>query len=143
MILVFFFLRVKAPQTTMKEKLEQMDYACGPPSFLRVCLSLTVPCSNSNLIFVAASTALILALTWGGVTYSWSSYKVLVPLILGLVGIAAFLVVERTFVKHPTVPFEILTHRTSLLGYLTTFLHSIVVMAISASSSRPSFDTRC
>ncbi|GAA5878611.1 hypothetical protein JCM8547_003844, partial [Rhodosporidiobolus lusitaniae] len=71
-----------------------------------------------------------LGLTWGGVTYSWSSFRVLVPLILGLVGMAAFLLVERSFVKHPTVPFDILTHRTSLLGYLTTFLHSIVVMAV-------------
>jgi hypothetical protein len=87
----------------------------------------------SNLIFVAASTSTILGLTWGGVTYSWSSYKVLVPLILGIVGIAAFLWVERSFVKHPTVPFQILSHRTSLAGYISTFLHSIVVMAVSAS----------
>ncbi|GAA6035590.1 hypothetical protein JCM8097_004917 [Rhodosporidiobolus ruineniae] len=109
-VLVALFLRVKAPQTTMKEKLEQMDYA--------------------NFIFVGAATATVLGLTWGGVTYSWSSYKVLVPLILGLAGIAAFLYVEKRFVKYPTVPFDILTHRTSLLGYATTFLHSIVVLAI-------------
>ncbi|GAA6035578.1 hypothetical protein JCM8097_004910 [Rhodosporidiobolus ruineniae] len=109
-VLVALFLRVKAPQTTTMEKLEQMDYA--------------------NLIFVAASTATVLGLTWGGVTYSWSSYKVLVPLILGLAGIAAFLYVEKRFVKYPTVPFDILTHRTSLLGYATTFLHSIIVLAI-------------
>ncbi|GAA5894341.1 hypothetical protein JCM6882_007636 [Rhodosporidiobolus microsporus] len=110
MVLVLLFLNVKSPQTTMQEKLDQMDYA--------------------NVLFVASSTATILGLTWGGVTYPWSSFRVLVPLILGIVGMVAFLWIERTFVKHPTVPFDILSHRTSLLGYLTTFLHSVIVMAV-------------
>ncbi|GAA5917548.1 hypothetical protein JCM6882_001725 [Rhodosporidiobolus microsporus] len=110
LLLVLLFLKVKEPQTTMKEKLEQMDYV--------------------NLLFVAASTATILALTWGGVTYAWTSYRVLVPLVLGLLGMLAFLWIERSFVNHPTVPFDILSHRTSLLGFVATFLHAIIVMAI-------------
>ncbi|ORY69454.1 iron permease [Leucosporidium creatinivorum] len=108
-VLVFFFLRIKEPQTTMKEKLAQMDYV--------------------NVLFVAGATATILGLTWGGVTYSWSSYKVLVPLILGLVGMGAFFWIEKRFVKHPTVPFDILANRTSLVGFITTFIHGIAVLA--------------
>ncbi|BGP17885.1 hypothetical protein JCM10213v2_005927 [Rhodosporidiobolus nylandii] len=109
MVLVILFLDVKSPRTTMREKLEQMDYV--------------------NTLFVASSTATILAITWGGVTYSWSSFHVLVPLVLGLVGMGVFLFLEKTFVKYPTVPFDILRDRTSLTGYLTTFLHGITVMA--------------
>ncbi|GAA5985219.1 hypothetical protein JCM10908_002573 [Rhodotorula pacifica] len=108
--LVIFFLDVKAPQSTLREKLEQMDFY--------------------NVIFVAAVTSLILALTWGGSTYAWSSGRVLAPLILGIVGIVAFIFIERSFVKYPTVPFDILRSRTSLLGYATTFLHSAVMMLI-------------
>ncbi|GAA6054719.1 hypothetical protein JCM3770_000047 [Rhodotorula araucariae] len=108
--LVIGFLNVKSPQTTLKEKLEQMDYA--------------------NLIFVASATATILGLTWGGSTYSWSSFRVLVPLIVGIVGMIAFVVVERSYVKHPTVPFDILRHRNSWIGYTATFLHSVCVMAL-------------
>lgn len=85
--------------------------------------------SCSNLLFVASATAAILGLTWGGVTYSWSSVNVLVPLILGLAGIVAFVYLER-FSKHPTVPFEILTHYTSVAGYVICFLHSLLVLAI-------------
>lgn len=81
------------------------------------------------MIFVAASTATILGLTWGGVSYSWSSYKVLVPLILGIAGMAAFLYIEKRFVKHPTVPFDILANRTSLVGFLATFIHGIVSLS--------------
>ncbi|GAA5907394.1 MDR family MFS transporter [Sporobolomyces salmoneus] len=108
-ILVLAFLRVKTPQTTWREKLRQMDWY--------------------NLLFVASATSAILGLTWGGVTYSWSSYNTLVPLILGLLGIVAFIYLER-FSKHPTVPFEILTHYTSVAGYIICFLHSLLVLAV-------------
>lgn len=54
----------------------------------------------------------------------------LAPLILGIAGIIAFLWIERSFVRHPTVPFDILKSRTTLLGYATTFLHSVVMMMI-------------
>ncbi|GAA6054816.1 putative Vacuolar basic amino acid transporter 5 (putative) [Rhodotorula toruloides] len=108
--LVLVFLNIKAPQTTLKEKLEQMDYA--------------------NVIFVAGATSLILGLTWGGSAYAWSSYHVLAPLILGIFGLVLFFVVEARFVKYPTVPFDILGHPTALVGYVTTFLHSIAVLAV-------------
>lgn len=85
---------------------------------------------DSNIIFVAAVTSLVLALTWGGSTYAWSSGRVLAPLILGIAGIIVFLFIERSFVRYPTVPFDILRSRTTLLGYATTFLHSVVMMEI-------------
>uniref|UniRef100_A0A0K3C5K1 FGENESH: predicted gene_1.825 protein n=1 Tax=Rhodotorula toruloides TaxID=5286 RepID=A0A0K3C5K1_RHOTO len=108
--LVMVFLNIKAPQTTLKEKLERMDYA--------------------NVVFVAGATSLILGLTWGGSAYAWSSYHVLVPLILGIVGLIVFLALERSVVKYPTVPFEILTHPTALVGYVTCFLHSVAVLTV-------------
>ncbi|GAA5933720.1 uncharacterized protein JCM15063_001393 [Sporobolomyces koalae] len=109
LILVFFFLRVKAPKTTFREKLDQIDWFTA--------------------LFVAAATSAIIGLTWGGVTYSWSSPRVLVPLILGLVGIVVYIYLER-FAKHPVVPFSILSTRTAIAGYVTTFLHGIIVLAV-------------
>ncbi|GAA5882906.1 hypothetical protein JCM16303_006639 [Sporobolomyces ruberrimus] len=107
--LVLAFLKVKTPQTTWREKLQQMDWF--------------------NLLFVASATSAILGLTWGGVTYSWTSYQVLVPLILGLAGIVAFVYLEK-FSAHPTVPFDILTHYTSVAGYVICFLHSLLVLSV-------------
>jgi drug/metabolite transporter (DMT)-like permease len=43
---------------------------------------------RGNGLLIASSTSTILALTWGGVTYSWSSWKIIVPLAVGLVGLA-------------------------------------------------------
>jgi MFS family permease len=42
MLLVLLFLKVKTPQTTMKEKLAQMDYACVPFNLLPSSPSLTL-----------------------------------------------------------------------------------------------------
>ncbi|SGY35466.1 BQ5605_C002g01769 [Microbotryum silenes-dioicae] len=108
-VLVAFFLRIKAPETTLKEKLEQMDYL--------------------NIVFVIGATFTIIGLTWGGVAHPWTSYQVLVPLILGFTTMGVFLWLEKSYVKHPTIPFDILSHRTSLLGFVTTFLHGIVSLA--------------
>ena len=108
--LVLIFFRLKTPKTTFKEKMDQMDYY--------------------NLLFVAATTSVVLGISWGGVEYGWSSYNVLVPLILGLAGLAVFIWIEKRFVKFPTVPFDILAFRTSVSGYVGTFLHGIVSVAV-------------
>ena len=99
-------------------------------------LSLTrISCSGNGLI-VGSSTSAILGLTWGGVAYPWVSANVLVPLVLGLVGIGAFLVYEARYAKHPLVsflhssplyhtdalrtqvPWSIVSNRTSLSGFV-------------------------
>jgi hypothetical protein len=45
----------------------------------------------------------MIALTWGGIQFPWSSARVLVPLILGLLGLAGFLVYEAKLAQHPIV----------------------------------------
>ena len=67
-------------------------------------------CTRSgNAIVVASSTSVVLALTWGGVEFAWTSAHVLAPLILGLIGIAFWLVYEAVWATHPIVcPLNIL-----------------------------------
>jgi len=81
-------------------------------------------------VFVAATTSLVLGISWGGVEYGWSSYNVLVPLILGIAGVVVFIWIEKRFVKFPTVPFDILTFRTSVSGFAGTFVHGIISVAV-------------
>ncbi|KDE09429.1 hypothetical protein MVLG_00332 [Microbotryum lychnidis-dioicae p1A1 Lamole] len=107
-LLVMLFLRVEAPQTKFKSKIALIDYY--------------------NIVFVPGATATILVLTWGGETYPWASYKVLVPLIGGVLAMGLFLWLEKGL-EHPTIPLDILRHRSSLLGLLTNFLHGIVALA--------------
>ncbi|KAG8923556.1 hypothetical protein FRC02_011057 [Tulasnella sp. 418] len=110
-VLVFMFLRVKAPKDDFKTKMGRMDW-------------------TGNFLVIASSTITIIALTWGGVKYSWSSYQVLVPLILGLVGLVVFFGYEARYAKEPVVPWTLVSNRTSLSGYLGTFLHGIISMIV-------------
>lgn len=90
--------------------------------------------SSGNALVVGASTGLILALAWGGVQYSWTSYRVLVPLIIGAVGFVIFMIYEAKFAAEPVVPWKLVNNRTSLLGYFTVSLHGIASTAAVCTS---------
>lgn len=47
-----------------------------------------------NALLVAPTVLVLIALTWAGARNPSASYQILVPLILGLVGLAGFFVLE-------------------------------------------------
>ncbi|KAJ8486838.1 hypothetical protein ONZ51_g4577 [Trametes cubensis] len=101
------FLRVNTPKTSLREKMLQIDWL--------------------GVSLVTASTvAVLLAITWGGLRFSWTSFHVLVPLVLGAVGVVGFFIAEYLWLKGPTVPRYFFTNRTTLSGYLGTFFHGVV-----------------
>ncbi|KAI9000562.1 iron permease [Trametes punicea] len=108
-ILVALWLRVRTPEGSMWEKLARIDWL-------------------GNLIIIAGATLSLLALTWGGIRFSWSSAHVLAPLIIGVVLILVFFLYENLVPTEPTTPLDILRDRTALSGYLTTFLGGILTM---------------
>ncbi|KAF2095591.1 major facilitator superfamily protein [Rhizodiscina lignyota] len=78
-----------------------------------------------NVIFVLSVCSILISLSWAGSIYEWSSFHVLVPLIVGLAGLGAFLVFEGSrFVSQPTMPLRLLSNRTSATAYALTFMHS-------------------
>ncbi|KAF7289718.1 MFS general substrate transporter [Mycena indigotica] len=109
-VLVFLFLRLRTPTGTVKEKLMRIDWI-------------------GNLLVISASSAVIIALTWGGIQYPWSSPRVLTPLILGTIGLIGFFVYEANVAVNPIVPFSLMSTLTGLSGYLQTFVASIVMIA--------------
>ena len=52
---------------------------------------------------MASATSVVIALSQGGVEYSWGSARVIVPLILGLFGFVLFGVYEAYLASHPIV----------------------------------------
>ncbi|KAF1942706.1 MFS general substrate transporter [Clathrospora elynae] len=69
-----------------------------------------------NLIFIPRVLAVLLGLVMGGIEHPWSSWRVVLPLVLGVAGWIA--VRERLF-----------SNRTSATGFVLTFLSSIMVQA--------------
>ena len=58
---------------------------------------------SGNFLVIASTAAYTIGLTWGGITAPWGSVAVLVPLVLGLVGLGVFIIYDATLAKHPLV----------------------------------------
>ncbi|GBE86270.1 Efflux pump FUS6 [Sparassis crispa] len=109
--LVVIFLRVRSPNGSILTKLARVDW-------------------SGSAIIMAGSTLVIIGLTWGGIQYPWSSANVLAPLIIGLVLIGAFFVFEAKVPREPTIPWEVVTNRTSLGGFVGTFVHGLASISV-------------
>ncbi|KZT24131.1 iron permease [Neolentinus lepideus HHB14362 ss-1] len=110
-ILQCIFYNVKTPKESVVAKLRSIDWI-------------------GNIVLIGSVTAIVMAFTWGGVTYAWSSYQVLVALCVGLAGFFVFFVYEAYFCTKPTIPWSIVMNRTSMSGYLCTFIHGIPINGI-------------
>jgi hypothetical protein len=80
-----------------------------------------------NAVFVAAVSSTLVDLAWAGAVYPWSSFRVIVPLVAGTVGLGIYLVLEN-FVAEPMVPLRLFSTRTLIAVCLLTFLHIIITM---------------
>ncbi|KAL2202985.1 methylenomycin A resistance protein [Sarocladium strictum] len=111
LISMFFFLRVRyQKETSLSTKLSTIDWA-------------------GNVIFIAAITSILIALSWAGSLYSWSSYHVLVPLFVGIAGLGIFIVFEGSrFAPNPIVPPHLFGNRTSMSVMIMTFFLGIVTL---------------
>ncbi|PWY95636.1 MFS multidrug transporter [Aspergillus sclerotioniger CBS 115572] len=80
---------------------------------------------GGSILFIFGVGLIILAVTWGGATYSWSATQVLAPLIVGAICFIAFFVYEyllepgrlfaRIFPKHvATLPYSLFKRRDTI-----------------------------
>jgi hypothetical protein len=107
-VTLWIFLRTRHRQDAVLNKIKRVDL-------------------GGNALLVASVVAVLIALTWGGTVYEWSSYQTLVPLILGLVGIGAFLCIESTtLIPEPTMPLRLFSNRTSLGAFGIASLHALL-----------------
>ncbi|EKM52846.1 uncharacterized protein PHACADRAFT_149773 [Phanerochaete carnosa HHB-10118-sp] len=111
-LLVIVFLNLRAPPGSWTEKLGRMDWM-----------------QVGNVLIISSSSSVVLGLTWGGVRYAWSSARVIVPLVVGLVGMTIFVLYEAKATKNPIIPVSLLSNRTSLSGYIQTFICPVVILA--------------
>ncbi|OJJ68389.1 hypothetical protein ASPBRDRAFT_32988 [Aspergillus brasiliensis CBS 101740] len=107
--LLILFLQVNYNrEMSMGTKLKRLDYL-------------------GNLLLVGAIVSILIALSWGGTRYPWSSGHVLAPLIIGLLGIPAFVLYQAApFVKEPTTPLRLFSNRTSIIAFFNTFMHGLL-----------------
>ncbi|KAK4955472.1 hypothetical protein LTR66_013425, partial [Elasticomyces elasticus] len=111
-VLLVAFLRVKYDKSqTWATKFSSLDWL-------------------GNILFIGGTVPVLIALGWAGGQYPWSSYQVLVPLIVGLATMGAFVVLEGNarLTPHPIMPLHLFGNSLSSIVFLLTFLHGIVTM---------------
>ncbi|KAF5675948.1 aflatoxin efflux pump aflt [Fusarium heterosporum] len=67
-----------------------------------------------TFFFVPAMVCLILALQWGGSTYSWNSWRIILLFVLFGLTLIVFMIVQVKMPKTATIPARIITQRTIL-----------------------------
>ncbi|KAK4464492.1 MFS general substrate transporter [Cladorrhinum samala] len=81
-----------------------------------------------NFLFIASVVSLLLGLIMGGQIFPWSSWRIILPIVLGAVGIGAFIFYESTpLCKEPTIPLDLFGNRTSAIAYVLTFLSAMLL----------------
>ncbi|KAL0939903.1 MFS transporter [Colletotrichum truncatum] len=109
-ILAFFFLDLKPISGSLRSRLGRLDMV-------------------GMLLFAVGCTLFCLPLSWAGAMYPWSSWKTIVPLLVGVIFILAFCVWESK-PSEPVFPYRIFQSRTAQVALTGALIHGMITYAI-------------
>ncbi|CEJ80671.1 hypothetical protein VHEMI00842 [[Torrubiella] hemipterigena] len=111
-IALALFLKLHRPPTgTFKEQLARIDWGGG-------------------FLLIASMTAIVLAFSCGGSPgSSWTSWRAIVPLIMGFVGLLLFIAYQAfaPWLKEPMMPLSLFGNRTAVTVFLISIIHSMLL----------------
>ena len=106
-LLFLFFLRLKPIENTLAFKISRLDW-------------------TGMVLFLTGSTLFALPLSWAGALYPWTSYKTLVPFIIGFI-VLIFLGFYEARPVQPVFPYRIFKNRTATCTLVGSFMHGAVL----------------
>ncbi|OAX78835.1 hypothetical protein ACJ72_06853 [Emergomyces africanus] len=107
-VFILLFLKLNFIPSSLLSKLRHIDYV-------------------GSFLFVGSTASFLIPVTWGGVMYEWDSWRTLVPLIIGIVGLIVTMMYEYKFAKDPIIPITIFATRTAIVSYVETVLHGLTL----------------
>lgn len=108
LVMVPLVVNLKIERTSLKEKFIQTDWFGG-------------------FIFTASMISFLIAITWGGIQFAWSSHQTIVPLVLGVVGVLLALAWEVWGTKTPFLRVFLFNSRSAVLAYACAVLQGFLV----------------
>jgi hypothetical protein len=103
-----WFLRLEFPAEPLRTRLLKVDYI-------------------GVLLFLISASAFLVALTLAGTILPWSSSGLLLPLILGTVGLIGFISHQKWIAANPVIPLSIFGNRTAILGHVGGFVNGMLI----------------
>ena len=104
------FMKLKSPKQSFKLKWARIDWL-------------------GILFFFFGTTCFIIAITWGGSVYPWTSWPTLLPLIVGIAVLVLFGLYESR-PSDPIVPHRMFATRTRATVLFNAFLHGVLLYSI-------------
>ncbi|KAF2014339.1 MFS general substrate transporter [Aaosphaeria arxii CBS 175.79] len=115
-LVMFFFLRLKhVREPSIRRALLRIDWI-------------------GSFLFIGATSSFLFGLISGGTSpqYAWSSFRVIVPIVLGIVGWIVFYIFETSrFCLEPSVPSHLFRTRNSSAGFYITFTSSMLMVWVA------------
>lgn len=108
LVAVPLVVKLKTRRSSVKEKLLRVDWFGG-------------------FIFVVSFTSFLMGLTWGGVQFPWSSFRTLVPLLIGILGIGATFAWEMWGAKQPFIRLAIFDSLSTVAIYVGAIVQGLMV----------------
>lgn len=66
----------------------------------------------------------------GGVSYAWSSWRTLVPLLLGAAGLVVFVLYEEYIAAEPLIRTSVFKNRSAAVNYMGTLIHGMILWCL-------------
>lgn len=106
--MAIFFVNLTQPATDLVTKLKKVDWI-------------------GNFLFVSSLTSFLIAISWAGIQFEWSSYHTLVPMCLGVVGLIGTILYEAKVAKYPFLTHNIFNGRSANASYIAAMLQGLLV----------------
>ena len=107
-VLLFMYLHVNYQKEPWQTKLRKID-----------CFG--------NVLLMTSIVSILIALSWGGALYSWQDWRIILPLVLGFVGMIAFHSYEASpLCAEPMIPPHLFANRTSATALVISFVHNML-----------------
>ncbi|KAH8744755.1 major facilitator superfamily domain-containing protein [Diaporthe sp. PMI_573] len=99
---------LKAPPATLSEKFRRVDWIGGS-------------------LFILSGTVFLIAVSWGGVQYSWLSPGTIVPLCLGVVGLTWTFIYEARWCRRPFLRRSLFWNVSSIVTYICGTIQGLII----------------
>ncbi|EXJ84689.1 hypothetical protein A1O3_05359 [Capronia epimyces CBS 606.96] len=80
-----------------------------------------------GILFICSATAVLIAVSWGGTQEPWGSWRTVVPLAVGAVGLVATSLWECFGASHPFLRHSLFNHRSAVAVYMGAFAQGLLL----------------
>lgn len=109
LVIAFFCVKLVPPERKgLLEKMRMMDWV-------------------GSFFFTAFLTVFLVAVTNGGVGHPWSSWRTIVPLVIGITGLIVTITYEHFYAKYPFLPREIFPNFSAVCTYVTALAQGFMM----------------